>query len=121
MRPADVSPSLRLRLARVDRRTFLVGTARGLVLPSVGALIGSAPESASTSVTLVSRVGAARQGVVKPGLPLAPAPPFHPARIHVADDRGREIASSVRILEHWRVPPGGPSDRAGASIRSVQV
>jgi len=110
-----------LRLARVDRRTFLVGTARGLVLPSVGALIGSAPASGSTPVTLVSRVGAARQEVVNLGLPFAPARLFDPARIHVADDRGREIVSSVRILEHWRVPPGRPSDRAGAAIRSVQV
>jgi len=108
-------------LARVDRRTFLVGTARGLVLPSVGALIGSAPASGSTPVTLVSRVGAARQEVVNLGLPFAPARLFDPARIHVADDRGREIVSSVRILEHWRVPPGRPSDRAGAAIRSVQV
>ena len=49
------------------------------------------------------------------------APDCCPARIHVPDDRGREIVSSVRILEHWRVPPGRPSDRAGAAIRSVQV
>ena len=91
-----VTPSLRLRLARVDRRTFLVGTARGLVLPSVGALIGPAPDSASTSVTLARASGAARRMWSTWACRLH-RHAFSIRHIHVPNDRGREIVSSVRI------------------------
>jgi hypothetical protein len=105
----------------VDRRTFLVGSTGSLVLPSIGALVGRTPDSSSTWVTLISRVGPARQEVVNLGVPFGPTRLYDPGRVHVADARGQEIPSSVRILERWRVSPGRANAEGGASIRSVQV
>jgi len=108
----------------VNRRTFLVGSAASLALPGMSAPIGRSNDSASTpvtNVTLLSRVGSARQEIVNLGLPFAPGRLTDPACVHVVDERDREIAASVRILEFWRPPPDRVSVKRGASIRSVQI
>ena len=108
----------------MNRRTFLVGSAASLALPGMSARIGRSNDSASTpvaNVTLVSRVGSARQETVNLGLPFAPGRLIDPACVHVVDERDREIAASVRILEFWRSPPDRVDGRGGASIRSVQI
>ena len=77
--------------------------------------------SASIWVTLVSRAGAARDELVNLGVPFARGSLVDPARVRIVDERGRELPTSTRILEHWRVAPDGSNAAGQASIRSLQI
>jgi hypothetical protein len=111
----------RTKMSGMDRRTFLAGTASGLVVSSARALFGRAPDSPEAWVTLVSRVGAVRNELVNLGVPFAPGRLVDPSRLRIVDGRGREIPSSVRVLAYWRVPPERASAGSRESIRAVQV
>jgi hypothetical protein len=102
----------------VNRRTFLLAPA-GALLCSRAAAFGRDPaDTTSITVALISRVGRARQELVNVGVPFARGQLTDAARVHVMDQRGRDIPASVRPLEFWRPPPGA----AGVpSIRAVQI
>jgi hypothetical protein len=100
----------------VDRRSFLAFAA----VPLVDRLLAPPAESTATWVALEAAPGARRRELVNVGVPFAPGILVNEARIHVADERGREVPASMRVLERWRVPPDR-SDRGEASIRAVQI
>ncbi len=103
----------------MDRRTFLYG-ASGLILAPLQNFDARAgdPET-STWLTLVSRVGAARQEVVNVGVPFAPGVVSDPGRIRIETERRIAVPAALRVLERWRARPGtGPGEE---SIRSAQI
>jgi hypothetical protein len=102
----------------VNRRTFLLGSAGSLGLPGVGALAGRTPDAPPMWISLVSRIGPARQELVNLGVPFPPARLFDPGPHPLADERGREILSAVRTLSTGAILPTAGAD---ASIRSVQL
>src|SRR5947209_451629 len=105
----------------MNRRQFLVRSACALAVPAVARPVSASTGLRSTWITLVPRAGAARDEVVNVGVPLAPGWLVDPARVRVADARGREIPVSARVLERWRAPARDGTADAEASIRSVQI
>jgi hypothetical protein len=105
----------------VNRRTFLVGATHALIAPGVTGLVQRRPRPLSTPVTLVSLVGRTRREVVNFGLPLPQEALFEPQQVAVIGERGREIPSSVRVLETWPDPSERAGKRSERSIRSVQI
>ena len=104
----------------MNRRSFLVG-ASGVCLSRLRGLDAvSAPPPTSTWLTLVSRVGTARQEMVNLGVPFPPAAVSDPAQIRLETDRGASLPAAVRVLERWPGRLGDPVDGSGP-IRALQI
>jgi hypothetical protein len=75
----------------------------------------------SIPLTLVPSMNVRGQDLVNVGVSFPRGRLFDAARIGVADDRGRALPVSVRVLERWRSPPEQKGRREDESIRAVQI